>query len=857
MKSLLFSDRLVRLSHRDACIERPRIHQLLEAAVQKPLVIVVAGTGYGKTQAVCSFLQQYDAMTTWIQLSERDNLSARFWENFTHTIALFDPTLASRLIKFGFPETKRCFDRYLCLPKIEAEPGKKYIMVFDGFHLIYNQSVLQFIEKSVHILGNNLSTILISRTEPDINTIDLLSEGLISRINEDDLRFSESETRDYLRMQKIKLSQQSMASVYNATEGWAFALNLLGSFIKGQGQENLAISAMKRNIFKLIESKIFSTVPESFQRFLIRLSLIEYLPSALVKELADGEDMTAEMAKVSAFVRYDAYLDIYRLQHLFLDYLRQKQELLGAEEKRDTYLKGARWCMDNNRKLEAVTYCEKACHYRGIIEIICMYSASMSNTSAEFFLKVINRIEKCENQEQNDAYLALRHIFQPILLVLLGKYEQAEAGAKASITTFKPLLAQAPFANKIVFSNYHTLGFIYALTCIYTKKYDFYRYFEKAEDYYERNASKTCRLIAVSKLGSYVCRVCYPAKKGEFQKAIEALDRSVPHLSKTTEGYYYGIEELARCEFSYYTGELEKAEKFAHKAIYKAREKGQYEIENRALFYLLRMGIHTGNYASIQSICGQLDRQLKKQEFENRHLLYDLNMGWYYVRIGQVNQVAGWLKNEFKEREMNILTNSMETVVRAKYYLSEKKYQVVLAMLEIQQNKPGIEDFLLGRLEMKVLEAVCLYHLKEKESAMAALTDAYDMAESNSLDIPFIELGKDMRLLIQEAMKETAIPWQWLETISWKSAVYAKNLTFIASKYRKEYQLREDDIQLSPREMKILIDLYHGFSRSEIAASHYLSVNTIKKALQVIYEKLGAENNVDAIRIALDRKLIK
>jgi len=54
-----------------------------------------------------------------------------------------------------------------------------------------------------------------------------------------------------------------------------------------------------------------------------------------------------------------------------------------------------------------------------------------------------------------------------------------------------------------------------------------------------------------------------------------------------------------------------------------------------------------------------------------------------------------------------------------------------------------------------------------------------------------------------------------------------------------------------------LSDLYHGLSREEIAATRHISINTVKTVLQSVYIKLGANNNVDAIRIAIEKKLVE
>jgi DNA-binding CsgD family transcriptional regulator len=47
-----------------------------------------------------------------------------------------------------------------------------------------------------------------------------------------------------------------------------------------------------------------------------------------------------------------------------------------------------------------------------------------------------------------------------------------------------------------------------------------------------------------------------------------------------------------------------------------------------------------------------------------------------------------------------------------------------------------------------------------------------------------------------------------------------------------------------------------GLSRTEIAAYRGISINTVKAMIQIIYEKLGADNSMDALRIAISKDLI-
>ncbi|MDR1246518.1 MAG: LuxR C-terminal-related transcriptional regulator [Clostridiales Family XIII bacterium] len=829
-------------------LERPRVHGLLEDAVRSPLVAVSAGAGYGKTQAVHSFLRQYDAVTTWIQLSERDNLGARFWENFARTIMLYNKHFAERLLEAGFPETEDQFMNYLSIPEDEIPFNEKNVFVFDDFHLLENKSVLRFISRSIRMSFPNLTMILISRTEPDVNIVGMLSKGLAVSVSEEDLRFTEEETARYFQLLGVPMTSRGLSNIYNDTAGWAFAISLVGlSLKKAPSREREARAAMKLNIFKMIEDDVFLAVSEGLRYFLIRLSLIDHLSADLILILAEDKDLVDEMKKISSFIRYDIYTQAYLIHHLFLDYLRQKQDVLTEEDKRDTYLKAARWCDANDYKIDAISYYGKAGEYESIIDVVYQFPLQIPMDPAKFILDIYD-----SGPRQILEGLVRYHIQHTRLLLSLGRYAEAIAEINERIKKYSALPA-SDFNNRVLCGAYEALGFAGYLDSPRTDRYDFAPALEKADEYYRLSPYAQFGAVSSVSVDPWASKVG-TTRSGAMEEYISVLERAIPHVENLLNGCMSGLDDLAKGELQFYKGNLKLAEKFITQSLYKSEARKQYEVRNRALFYLLRIGAAQGRYERTQEIFEQLEAQLEFAEYLPRFTTFEIVSGWYYTMIGQHQNVAAWIKGHFAQGYLGSFNASFGNVIRARYYYISRRYDELLSFIESEQDMSAI---LFGKLEMKALEAVCRYQAKQKDAALTALREAYDLSLSNDLITPFIELGKDMRALIVLAGrdKDCPIPKEWLEMIGRKAAIYSKQLAIVASEYKRANNI-SDDVRLSSKETDILNDLYMGVSRAQIAANRHLSVNTVKLMQNSVYIKLGADNPADVIRIALSRNLI-
>jgi LuxR family maltose regulon positive regulatory protein len=842
-------------------LERPQIDRLLEKAVQNPVVIVYAGAGYGKTHTVYSFVRKYKALTSWMQFSERDNIGERFWENFIAAIATVNKTAAAKLEKIEFPETDRQFERYLDIPMMEIPPTGRCIFVYDDFHLIRNKAVLRFMERSVTSPFPTITSILISRVEPDINLVKLLSKGMLGRITEENLRFSREEMVEYFRIQNIKPSPQVISSIYHDTEGWAFAIHLAGLSLKNAPSgAGYVPQAMRSNIFKLIESEIMETISADLRKFLIKLSLIEHLVPDLLRAIAaldaaKGQRVIEEMDKIISFIRFDVYQNAYQIHHLFLDFLTGKQQELPGEEKREVYRQAAAWCAVNNQKMDAISYYEKAGDYERLLGVVATMTPMLPNRTARMLLDIMERAPP-EIYDQ----IAHAHVQRTGLYLILEMFDKSREELFKVIAKLEagPI---TPTAAQTLTGCYNLLGFIGMNTCSYTRDYDYVRYYEKALRYYELNKFEVKPPMSLIALSSYLCRV-NSEEAGEMERYIGAISASIPYISVIRGGCALGMDDLCRGELAFFKGDIAGAEQFVLRALKSARQGSQYEIEDRALFYLVRIKMAQGNYPAIDDLFKQAEALFEKEHYPLRFITYDILAGWCYAHMGQADKLAPWIKSDFEESDLNSIVFGLEILVKAKYHFAEKRYPAALAVLETWGTRSSLWDFVLGRIEKKALEAVCYYQLRDKRAAFAALEEAYTLALPNALYMPFMELGKDMRALAEAVLKDktTAIPPAWLERVRRNASAYARKLFMVTEQYRKPEQGGKKPARaaavLSRREKDILTGLSQGLTRKEIAGLSSLSENTVKSVTRSIYNKLGAVNRADAVRIATSLGLL-
>lgn len=830
---------------------RQRIRDVLVQAMEKPVVTIIAGAGYGKTLETSVFLKQHHNRTSWINLTRMDNLSMHFWDHFIKVVSVYNKPAGLLLSQIGFPEDDIAFFNFCKIFKDEVVKNEKLYCVVDDFFLLENSYVLGFFEKLAHARIPNMCLIFISREELQINIVPLVIQNALFRINEDVLRLTQEEMSDFFRQQNIILTGKAESEFYLYTGGWVFATQLVCLALKKDYlyQKN-PFSMVKLDIFSLLENEMFSRVSPQIQRLIVKMSMLENIPAGFLHVVAENSGVDiGELGKIGSFIMYDRYNDVYRIHQLFQLFLKEKQNLLTKQEIEDVNLQAARWYEENGDRLDAINYYEKVNQYEKCAKIILTFTNRYPKESVNFLLGVLDRMP--------DEIIRK----MPILRVLYAKYllnniiiKEAQDALLEIIREYENM-PLTPEISEVIGEAYIMMGFQSMISSCFTRQYNVSDYFEKAYGCLP-NGSRLNTGLRLN-FGSYCLFVC-TSEQGEADKAIADIKKMEVYCTKILDGLGSGFSNLMETENAYFKKELKQAEKFAYQSLAKSKKFDQYDLENHAYFLLMRIYVASGKYAKAMEQMELQKKLCRRVNVTEGYAVQDISQGWFYAQIGQTDKIPLWLKNAEKCKEiMSPITFGNDKLVRAKYLLAENKIYELLALCNEKTEGIAFETFLFQRIELNVLNAIALSLANDTQESVKVLQEAYKLAAPNELIMPFIENGKYTRTLFNRIGKYCDIPEEWLADIQMKASSYAKHLNSIVSNYNYQHITKVKDCTLSKRETRVLAGLSEGMTRNEIADECGISVNTVKTITQSVYSKLGVDNIYSAIRVATMLNLLE
>ncbi len=269
-----------------ALVARPRLLKSFDLALGRPLTLVSAPPGFGKTTLVASWIAQRrgspgglgqghdpgglgqghdpggsgqdespEPRFCWLSLDPADNDPSRFWIYVAAALAKNARTeTAVRQDKTaGMPASSPSLGEILNLlqanPLPALEPfldtlinildslGIPLVLVLDDYHLVQAAPIHQGMSYLVEHLPPQIHLVILTRVDPPLPLHRLRARGQLHELRAADLRFTPPETIELLeRLTGLNLPAEDVVMLAESTEGWAAGLQMAALAFQAQSK---------------------------------------------------------------------------------------------------------------------------------------------------------------------------------------------------------------------------------------------------------------------------------------------------------------------------------------------------------------------------------------------------------------------------------------------------------------------------------------------------------------------------------------------------------------------------------------------------------------------------------------------
>lgn len=355
---MLLRTKLFRPSPPQDYVVRPRLVEALNEGLGRPLTLICAPAGYGKTSLASAFLATCPLPSAWVSLDEGDNDLRLFLE---YVLAALDG---------AYPQAVQGTQSLLAgavLPRVAvianslvnelAELQQPLILALDDVNDIRDPDVIHLLDALLGQPLSGLHVILLTRREPSLPLAKLRMRGQVTDIRSQDLRFSAHEAAAFMQHAiDIPLSEEAIGALVEDTEGWPAGLRLATLTLRHGGDDIdrriASMHAENRHVTAYLVDEVLSRVPSDIAQFLIRTSILDRLCGPLCDAVTGVEGVPsrgqAHLAWLASANLFITSLDQeglwYRYHHLFRVLLqRELARQLDAEAIGNLHRRASAW----------------------------------------------------------------------------------------------------------------------------------------------------------------------------------------------------------------------------------------------------------------------------------------------------------------------------------------------------------------------------------------------------------------------------------------------------------------------------------------------------------------------------------
>jgi LuxR family maltose regulon positive regulatory protein len=366
---------------RPGAVRRSRLIERLAGGDARPVVSVVAPSGYGKTTLLAQWARRNGQSFAWVSVDEGDNdpkVLLSYIAAALDAVEPIDERVFDALASQGSSVPGSVVPR---LGSAFAAMSSPVVLVLDDVHVLQDREGRAALSVLADHVPPGSRLVFAGRAGPPLRVARLRAEGKITEIGPEDLSLTAEEASSLLRNAGLTLGEEDVAALHQRTEGWPAGLYLAALYLREGGP--LASAAVSfgggdQLVSEYVESEFLARISRRQRLFLTRAAVLERMCGPLcdaVLEQAGSAAVLADLERSNLLlVPLDRHKEWYRYHHLFRDMLLAELHRLEPGLMPVLYRRAAQWHEDNGAPGEALGYWMKA----GDVEATARLAAALT-----------------------------------------------------------------------------------------------------------------------------------------------------------------------------------------------------------------------------------------------------------------------------------------------------------------------------------------------------------------------------------------------------------------------------------------------------------------------------------------------
>ena len=346
-------------------VTRSRLLARLDESVAKPLSVVVAPAGWGKTSLLAEWAFRAGDHTpvAWLTLDETDDEPNRFWTHVIAALRTIAPEIGDRVLAaLRVPGIDPLEVALPTLLNDLAASQTQHVLIIDDYHVLTDVRIHEAVEFFLSYLPPSQRLVIAARFDPPLPLARMRARGQLTEIRAADLRFSPAEAGSLVSsVGQVKIGAPALDALVERTEGWAVGLKLVALAIRDAPDPDARAAEVHggdRHIIDFLTSEVLDRLSPGRRDFLVRTSVLDGLCGSLCDAVLRREGSAAVLEALERADLFVVPLDPqriwYRYHRLFRDVLRRELDSATPHEVADLFRRAADWYLNAGEIGEAV-----------------------------------------------------------------------------------------------------------------------------------------------------------------------------------------------------------------------------------------------------------------------------------------------------------------------------------------------------------------------------------------------------------------------------------------------------------------------------------------------------------------------